>query len=101
MSSQQLCLEGSDDRIAFDGMVGCAFFMFFTGLVFWFLYFRRKPTVPEKKWLLLCVVIAGICGFLTVEPGWITTEEGRQPWIVYNIMRVGSAATPDPMTRSL
>lgn len=83
-------------HLAFDGMVGCGFFILLAGALFWFLYFRRKGRVPEQKWLLWCVVIAGICGFLAVEFGWITTEEGRQPWIIYNIMHVSSAVTPDP-----
>ena len=39
--------------------------------------------------------LSGIFGFLAVELGWITTEEGRQPWIAYNLMRVSSAVTPD------
>jgi cytochrome d ubiquinol oxidase subunit I len=83
-------------HLAFDGMVGCGFFMLLVGALFWFLYFRHKPVIPEKTWLLCGVVIAGVCGFLAVELGWITTEEGRQPWIIYNIMHVSSAVTPNP-----
>jgi cytochrome d ubiquinol oxidase subunit I len=83
-------------HLAFDAMVGCGFFIFFVAAVFWGLYFKRKHTIPENKWILSGVVLAGICGFLAVELGWITTEEGRQPWIIYNLMRVGHAVTPDP-----
>jgi cytochrome bd ubiquinol oxidase subunit I len=83
-------------HLAFDGMVGSGFFILLVGALFWFLYFRRKGRIPEQKWLLWFVVIAGICGFLAVELGWITTEEGRQPWIIYNVMHVSSAVTPDP-----
>jgi cytochrome bd ubiquinol oxidase subunit I len=83
-------------HLAFDAMVGCGFFIFFAGTVFWLLYFKRKGRVPEHKWLLWCIVIAGISGFLAVEFGWITTEEGRQPWIIYNIMHVSNAVTPNP-----
>lgn len=82
-------------HLSFDGMVACAFFMFFVGLAFWLLYFKRRRTIPEDKWLLWGVTLAGICGFLAVELGWITTEEGRQPWIIYNLMRVGNAVTPN------
>ncbi|GLV56797.1 cytochrome ubiquinol oxidase subunit I [Dictyobacter sp. S3.2.2.5] len=89
-------------HLAFDAMVGCGFFIFFISALFWFLYLKRKGRIPENKWLLRGVIVAGVCGFLAVELGWITTEEGRQPWIVYNIMRVGSAVTPNPlMTISL
>ncbi|GAC1512399.1 MAG: cytochrome ubiquinol oxidase subunit I [Ktedonobacteraceae bacterium] len=83
-------------HLAFDAMVGCGFFIFFVAAVFWVLYFKRKHTVPENKWVLSGIVLAGICGFLAVELGWITTEEGRQPWIIYNLMRVSNAVTPDP-----
>lgn len=83
-------------HLAFDGMVGCGFFIFLVGALFWLLYFRRKRRIPEQRWLLWGVVIAGVCGFLAVELGWITTEEGRQPWIIYNIMHVSSAVTPNP-----
>ena len=83
-------------HLAFDAMVGCGFFMFFISAVFWLLYLKRKGKISENPWLLRGVVVAGVCGFLAVELGWITTEEGRQPWIIYNIMRVSHAVTPDP-----
>jgi cytochrome d ubiquinol oxidase subunit I len=82
-------------HLCFDGMVGCGFFMFAVGLVYWFLYWRRKYRLPEDKWLLWGAVLAGICSFLAIELGWVTTEEGRQPWIIYGLMRVSYAVTPD------
>ena len=82
------------DHLAFDGMVGCAFFVFFLGIAFWFLYARRKRHVPENKILLWATVIGGPLAVLAVELGWITTEEGRQPWIVYNLVRVSQAVNP-------
>ena len=33
---------------------------------------------------------------MAVELGWVTTEVGRQPWIVYGVMRVASAVNPEP-----
>ena len=83
-------------HLAFDGMVGCAFFILLVAVLFWLLFFRRKRRVPKYAWLLWGVTIAGVLGFLAVELGWITTEEGRQPWIIYNVMRVSNAVTPDP-----
>jgi cytochrome d ubiquinol oxidase subunit I len=83
-------------HLAFDGMVGCGFFILLVGALFWLLFWRRRGRIPEQKWLLAGVVIAGIGGFLAVELGWILTEEGRQPWIIYDVMRVSSAVTPDP-----
>lgn len=81
-------------HLAFDAMVGCGFFDLFVGLLFWFLYFKRKRSVPQNKFMLWVVAIGGPLGILAVEFGWITTEEGRQPWIVYNLVRVSQAVNP-------
>ncbi|GAC1391142.1 MAG: cytochrome ubiquinol oxidase subunit I [Ktedonobacteraceae bacterium] len=81
-------------HLSFDAMVGSGFFTLFVGVLFWFLYFRRKRVVPEKKWLLWGVLLAGPLAFLAVEFGWIVTEEGRQPWIIYGILRVKDAVNP-------
>ena len=35
-------------------------------------------------------------GFIAVEAGWIVTEVGRQPWIIYGIMKTKDAVTPMP-----
>lgn len=83
-------------HLAFQGMVGLGFFLFAVGIVFWLLFFRRKRLVPENKWLLWGVAFAGPAGFLSVELGWILTEEGRQPWISYAWLLVRDAVTPSP-----
>jgi cytochrome d ubiquinol oxidase subunit I len=38
-------------------------------------------------------VVAGPATFLAIEAGWIVTEVGRQPWIVYRVMRTADAVT--------
>jgi cytochrome d ubiquinol oxidase subunit I len=81
-------------HLAFDGMVACAFFMFFVGIVFWILYLKHKRVVPEKKWLLWCTALTGPAAFLALELGWILTEEGRQPWISYYWILVRDAVNP-------
>ena len=81
-------------HLSFDAMVGCGFFMLLVGFVFWFLFFKRKRVIPEQKWLLWGAAIAGPAAFLAVEFGWITTEEGRQPWIIYGLLRVKDAVNP-------
>lgn len=81
-------------HLSFDAMVGSGFFTFFVGALFWFLYFRGKRVVPEKKWLLWGAVLAGPLAFLAVEFGWIVTEEGRQPWVIYGILRPKDAVNP-------
>jgi cytochrome d ubiquinol oxidase subunit I len=84
-------------HLAFDLMVFCGLFMLLVGAVFWFRYLRHRRVVPTDNWLLWGAVIAGVCAFLAVEFGWIVTEEGRQPWIIYGIMRTANAANPVPV----
>src|SRR2546429_4112352 len=74
----------ADDRpnplpvhLSFDGMVACGLFALFVGLLFFFLYLKRKRVVPEKNWLLWCAAIAGPLSFVAMELGWMVTEEGR------------------------
>jgi cytochrome d ubiquinol oxidase subunit I len=50
--------------------------------------------LPDGKWLLRALVAAGPLGFLAIEAGWIVTEVGRQPWIIYGVMRTQEAVTP-------
>jgi cytochrome d ubiquinol oxidase subunit I len=84
-------------HLSFDLMVFCGFFMLLIGSLFWLLYFWRNLSIPTLPLLMWGVLIAGICAFLAVEFGWIVTEEGRQPWIIYGIMRVSDAANPVPL----
>jgi cytochrome bd ubiquinol oxidase subunit I len=37
--------------------------------------------------------VSGVLAVITMEAGWVVTEVGRQPWIVYNYMKVEDAAT--------
>ncbi|MEQ1353931.1 MAG: cytochrome ubiquinol oxidase subunit I, partial [Candidatus Acidiferrum sp.] len=47
-----------------------------------------------RRWMLKLLVAASPLGFLALEAGWIVTEVGRQPWIVYNVLRTSEAVTP-------
>jgi cytochrome d ubiquinol oxidase subunit I len=53
--------------------------------------FRRR--MPASRWFLRAAACAGVLGVITMEAGWVVTEVGRQPWIVYNHMKVEDAAT--------
>jgi cytochrome d ubiquinol oxidase subunit I len=77
-------------------MVGSGFFALFIAVVFWFLYFRRKRLVPENKLLLSGIVLAGFLSYVAVELGWMVTEEGRQPWVIYGVLRTSQAVTTAP-----
>ena len=54
----------------------------------------RHQTYPWPKWFLTLIVLASPAGLLAIEAGWVTTEVGRQPWIVSGIMRSSVAVTP-------
>lgn len=56
-------------HLAFDGMVGCAFFILLVAVLFWLLFFRRKRRVPEYAWLLWGVLIAGVMGGVLTTAG--------------------------------
>ena len=53
----------------------------------------RKRDIPQTRWFLRAVAISGIASIVALECGWIVTEVGRQPWIVYNVMRTEDAVT--------
>jgi cytochrome d ubiquinol oxidase subunit I len=82
-------------HLTFDGMVASGFFILFVGLLFWLIYFwNRRRKVPEQNWLLWGIVLTSPAAFIALELGWITTEEGRQPWIIYNYLLVKNAVNP-------
>ena len=81
---------------SFDGMVGSGFFILLVAAAFWLLFLRKKRTVPENKLLMLGVLISAPLAFLAVILGWMTTEEGRQPWVIYGILRTQDAVTTVP-----
>jgi cytochrome d ubiquinol oxidase subunit I len=57
---------------------------------------RRKVHLSGRRRFLRAVAIATPMGFLAIEAGWMVTELGRQPWIVYGVMRTADAVTPMP-----
>jgi Cytochrome bd-type quinol oxidase, subunit 1 len=82
-------------HVAFQIMVGLGTFLALVSL--WVLVTRwRKRVVAENRWLLRAVALAGPMGFICIEAGWTVTEVGRQPWIVYGIVRTADAVTPMP-----
>ncbi|GCE11153.1 cytochrome ubiquinol oxidase subunit I [Tengunoibacter tsumagoiensis] len=83
-------------HLSFDGMVGSGFFALFIAILFWFLYYRRKRVIPEQKWMLVGIALAGFLSFVAVELGWMVTEWGRQPWTIYNYLRTSQAVTTAP-----
>jgi cytochrome d ubiquinol oxidase subunit I len=64
------------------------------GLVLWSLYLRARGRLLASRWFLRTCVTASPLGFLAVLAGWFTTEMGRQPWVVYNLVRTTEAVSP-------
>jgi cytochrome bd ubiquinol oxidase subunit I len=79
-------------RIAFQTMVGIGTLLAFLGLVYLYVRFRRRR-LPRSRWFYRAVVLAGPLSLVALIAGWITTEVGRQPWIVYRVMRTSEAVT--------
>lgn len=58
------------------------------------LWLDRRGRLVEARWFLLGTVAAVPSGFLAVIIGWCTAEVGRQPWVVYGLLRTAEAVTP-------
>jgi cytochrome d ubiquinol oxidase subunit I len=82
-------------HLSFDTMVGLGIALGLLGLLFWIAVLRSRR-VPTHRLLLLALVGSGPASVITMEAGWFVTEFGRQPWIVYGIMRTTDAATTAP-----
>lgn len=80
---------------SFDVMVGSGMAML--GLALWagWLWWRTKR-LPDQRWFLRGLVAAGPLGFIAIETGWMVTELGRQPWVIYGFLRTADAVTPMP-----
>src|SRR5690348_16587243 len=77
---------------AFDTMVGiCSVLILLAiwlGANWW-----RKRDFPQSRWFLRATAVSGVAAVVALECGWIVTEVGRQPWIVYDVMRTSDAVT--------
>jgi cytochrome d ubiquinol oxidase subunit I len=80
---------------AFQIMVGAGMALMVLGLFFLFWRWRKKGQNLPKRFLQL-LAAASPLGFIAVEAGWIVTEVGRQPWIIYGVMKTADALTPMP-----
>lgn len=80
---------------AFDIMVTIGSLLILLALWYAWCWLRRRD-LPRSRWFFRCAAVAGVASLVTVECGWVTTEVGRQPWIVYQNMRVSDAVTATP-----
>jgi cytochrome d ubiquinol oxidase subunit I len=90
---------GPEDRppvapvfFSFRIMVGIGLLMLF---IAWLgVMYIRRDAVLRKKWYLRCVVAMTPAGFIATLAGWYVAEIGRQPWVVYGLMRTADAVSP-------
>ncbi|MEP9387652.1 cytochrome ubiquinol oxidase subunit I [Mesorhizobium sp. KR9-304] len=73
-------------------MVGIGLLMLGVVILSWWLRWRHK--LFDSPLFLRACILVGPLGFVAVLAGWTTTEVGRQPWIVYGLMRTADAVSP-------
>ena len=82
-------------HVAFQIMVAAGTAMMLVAL--WAAWHKwRKRSLLDSRGLLWAIVAASPLGFVAIETGWTVTEVGRQPWVIYGIVKTADAVTPMP-----
>ena len=79
-------------HLAWDVMVGLGTLLFLLSAWYGLCWLFRRD-MPRSRWFLRLASCAGVAAIVAMEAGWVVSEVGRQPWIVYNQMKVEDAAT--------
>jgi cytochrome d ubiquinol oxidase subunit I len=79
-------------RVSFFTMVGIGTLMALFSVVYLAHLWRRRR-LPRSRWFVWCAVALGPLSTIALIAGWVTTEVGRQPWVVYGLMRTNEAVT--------
>lgn len=82
-------------HLSFQVMVGIGFALVALGAWLAVCWWRRRD-LPRSRWFLRAAVLAGPATVLAMEAGWVVTEVGRQPWIVYGVLLTRDAVNPQP-----
>ena len=82
-------------HLAFQSMIGIGTLLMVAAVLFWLARWRGHDLL-DNRWFLRFAVVAGPLAVMALEAGWIATEVGRQPWIVYGFMRTAEAAGDNP-----
>ncbi|WP_343233496.1 cytochrome ubiquinol oxidase subunit I [Streptomonospora sp. PA3] len=80
---------------AFQIMVGLGFALLALAVWLAAAWWRRRD-LPRSPWFLRAAALSGVAAVVALEAGWVVTEVGRQPWIVYGVMRTSEAVNPAP-----
>jgi cytochrome bd ubiquinol oxidase subunit I len=79
-------------HLCFDTMVGIGFLLLLAGL--WAAYsWWRHHRLPLHRSFWALGAVSGLAAIVAMECGWVVTEEGRQPWVVYKLLTTAAAAT--------
>jgi cytochrome d ubiquinol oxidase subunit I len=80
-------------HLSFNVMVGLGFFLFaLAAWQGWWSWFHRRLLLTP--WFLVPSALSGVAAVAAMESGWVVTEVGRQPWIVYRVLLVNDSVTP-------
>ena len=79
-------------HLCFDVMVGLGFLLLLAGLWALFEWWRRRRW-PARRLFWLLGAVSGVAAIVAMECGWVVTEVGRQPWVVYGLQTTAQAAT--------
>jgi cytochrome d ubiquinol oxidase subunit I len=79
-------------RLSFQAMVAIGTLLVVLAAIYVLTWWRRRR-LPRSRWFFRAVVAAGPLSLVALWAGWIVTEVGRQPWIVYRFMRTSEAVT--------
>ncbi|MEM9545342.1 MAG: cytochrome ubiquinol oxidase subunit I [Bacteroidota bacterium] len=82
-------------HFAFQIMIGFGVLMMLVGGIYFFMRWQKWDYLSKKWWLRLVAWSTPI-GFIALQAGWTVTEVGRQPWIIYGVMKTEDALTPMP-----
>ncbi len=77
----------------FQIMVALGFTFAGVAVLFWGHAWWKKRIDPPRL-LLALVVLMGVLGFFAIEAGWFVTEFGRQPWMIYHVLKTSGGSTP-------
>ncbi len=79
-------------RVSFQLMVAIGTLLALIGIVYLFVRIRRRRA-PESVWFYRALALAGPASVVALIAGWVVTEVGRQPWVVYQVMLTDEAVT--------
>jgi len=82
-------------HFSFDLMVGLGSYLALVALWAGWLAWRRAD-LARHRWLMRAIALATPMGFIAIEAGWMVTELGRQPWVIYGVLKTADAVTPMP-----